>query len=114
MMRSRRARRGAGHGGGGWRQRGPLLVHGEETLVEEGIRAEVGVRAEESVEAGRAAGRAPRRPLQTVRGRGENECQAIQRQGPDDSHGKEAREEMPQCGAEEQGFDEVGGGGVPA
>ena len=88
---------------------GLLLVHGEETLVEEGFGGEFGVGAEEGVEEGHLRDVAAEDDDADGERSGEDEAGPSPEERPEDGHGKQGERGDAGARAEEPGFDEVGG-----
>ncbi len=89
---------------------GFALVHGEETLVKEGFGGELGVGAEEGVEERELGHVASHDDDADGERSGEDEAGPSPEQGPEDGHGEESEGGDAGAGAEEPGFDQVGGG----
>ena len=89
---------------------GLLLVHGEETLVKEGLGGEFGVGAEEGVEEGHLGDVAAEDDDADGERRGEDEAGPSPEERPEDGHGEQGEGGDAGARAEEPGFDEVGGG----
>ena len=89
---------------------GFLLIHGEETLVKEGLGGEFGVGAEEGVKEGHLRDVAAHDDDADGEWSGEDEAGPSPEERPEDGHGEEREGGDAGARAEEPGFDEVGGG----
>ncbi len=89
---------------------GFVLVHGEETLVEVSFGGELGVGAEEGVEEGELRDVAAHDDDADGERGGEDESGPSPEKRPEDGHGEQGEGGDAGAGAEEPGFDEVGGG----
>ena len=89
---------------------GFLLVHGEETLVKEGLGGEFGIGAEEGVEEGHLRDVAAHDDDADGEWSGEDEAGPSPEERPEDGHGEQCEGGDAGAGAEEPGLDEVGGG----
>jgi hypothetical protein len=85
------------------------LVHGEEALVEQRLGREFGVGAEEGVEERKLRDIAAHDHDADGEGSGEDEAGPSPEQCPEDGHGEQGKRGDAGAGAEEPGFDEVGG-----